>query len=881
MKALLASSALLATAPALAQTVTTGGDVTSNGATVTPGPQTSPWNTSALHVGDTGSGTLYITDGGTTSNTGSVSIGNSAGSIGSVTVDGSGSQLTSTSSLTVGYTGSGTLAITNAGVVSDTDGVVGQLAGSTGTVTIDGVGSKWTNTGTLAVGTSGIGTLEITTGGMVSNTIAYIGTTSNGSAPDVAGRGTGSVVVSGPGSQWNNNGILYLGSYGTGTLAIINGGIVSNTNGVIGRTVGTTGTATVSGVGSQWNNSLELDVGGLGTGTLTISDSGAVSVTSATTIASAAGSIGTLNIGAGALNGVPDPAVAPGTLNTPTVTFGAGTADLVFNHTSSDYEFAPVITGGGATTSAVDVLAGTTVMTGIGSDYFGNTTVYDGAVLAAGAANVFSPNSDYVLQDPGTLDLRGFSQTVGSLTNAGVVNMGTNTAPGTILTVNGNYVGDGGIIIFNTKLGDDNSPTDKMVVNGTTSGQTGVKIVNAGGLGAQTNGNGIEIIEVTNGISASAGTFSLVGPVAAGAYDYGLFQNGTSNTDGNWYLRSTMRREVPVDSSETPSVSIGGLQLMGDSNDRGGGIGYDGYADEFCDDGQPNQLYTKVQRDDTGCHSTALWGRVFGEYGNQGGGSSKADGTPAYDYGIYGIQTGGDLYRSAHDKAGVYFSYGRMDNTVYGFDGSKAGTLGYDAYAFGGYWTHLYGNGWYTDLALQGAWYEDLQTKTNGVESFSTHGTSVTAQGEAGKWIGLGDGWAVIPKAAIVYQTVDLAGGSDGVALISFATTNEIYGRIGARLTKDLATPALPNIHAMQVYGEFNMWDQLGDRNSKTTFSNLQGSNPTTVTSLLGGSWAQLKAGISGQVTKDMSVFVAVDGNIALDHTGYAVGGHAGLKVSF
>ena len=78
------------------------------------------------------------------------------------------------------------------------------------------------------------------------------------------------------------------------------------------------------------------------------------------------GSTGTLNIGAGAGN----PAAAPGTLNAPSVAFGAGTGTINFNHTSADYVFAPAISGGGT----VNVLAGTTILTGA-NFYFGATNV--------------------------------------------------------------------------------------------------------------------------------------------------------------------------------------------------------------------------------------------------------------------------------------------------------------------------------------------------------------------------------------------------------------------------------------------------------------------------------------------------------------------------
>ena len=130
-------------------------------------------------------------------------------------------------------------------------------------------------------------------------------------------------------------------------------------------------------------------------------------------IATNAGAVGTLNIGAGAGS----PAAAPGTLTAPSIAFGAGTGTINFNHTSTDYVFAPAISGGGT----VNVLAGVTTLTAANS-YSGLTNVNAGT-LRAGALNTFSPNSAVMVAGGGTLDLNGFSQAVSGVTNAGLVNM--------------------------------------------------------------------------------------------------------------------------------------------------------------------------------------------------------------------------------------------------------------------------------------------------------------------------------------------------------------------------------------------------------------------------------------------------------------------------
>ena len=344
------------------------------------------------------------------------------------------------------------------------------------------------------------------------------------------------VTLTGPGSTWNNTpvtpGGLNIGSFGTGSLTITNGGTVNNNTAFaanIGQGAGSLGTVRVAGAGSAWSNSSAVNIGNLGTGTLTIAEGGIVTAPSVV-IATNSGSIGTLNIGAGAGN----PAAAPGTLTAPSVAFGAGTGTINFNHTSADYVFAPTISGNGT----VNVFAGTTTLTAANS-YFGATNVNAGT-LRAGAPNTFSPNSSVTVAGGGTLDLNGFSQTVLNLSNAGLVNMGTGTAPGTLLTTT-SYVGTGGTIAMNTFLGTDNSPSDKLIINGgSATGSSFLRITNAGGPGAQTVANGIPVVQAINGGTTAPGAFTLAGEARGGAFDYFLFRGGLGGSSPNdWFLRST------------------------------------------------------------------------------------------------------------------------------------------------------------------------------------------------------------------------------------------------------------------------------------------------------------------------------------------------------
>ncbi|ENI0473447.1 TPA: autotransporter outer membrane beta-barrel domain-containing protein, partial [Yersinia enterocolitica] len=105
---------------------------------------------------------------------------------------------------------------------------------------------------------------------------------------------------------------------------------------------------------------------------------------------------------------------------------------------------------------------------------------------------------------------------------------------GNKLTINGDYHSDGGTLIFYSKLEGDDSETDRMLIEGNTSGDTKVIINNLGGEGAQTD-LGILLIEVKG---QSDGNFKQDGRNVAGAYEYFLRRGSEDNRNKNWYMIS-------------------------------------------------------------------------------------------------------------------------------------------------------------------------------------------------------------------------------------------------------------------------------------------------------------------------------------------------------
>lgn len=128
-----------------------------------------------------------------------------------------------------------------------------------------------------------------------------------------------------------------------------------------------------------------------------------------------------------------------------------------------------------------------------------------------------------------------------TVTNAGLIDL-TDGASGPTdrLTITGKDIGQGGRLALNTFLGNDASPSDRLLIDrGAASGSTAIRILNAGGPGDLTTANGILVVDTLNGGTTVPGTFVLAGPVVAGPYEYSLFRSSVDASKPQaWFLRS-------------------------------------------------------------------------------------------------------------------------------------------------------------------------------------------------------------------------------------------------------------------------------------------------------------------------------------------------------
>jgi len=250
-----------------------------------------------IGVGDSGNGSLSIDDGGLVEGE-ALSVG--YGGVGNVTVTGGGSTLKidGTNGIRIGTYGSGELHVAGGGQVLSTSDNFNTLdiaagSGGNGWVTVDGAGSLIQTFGldnTVQVGRYGTGTLEVTNGGVVSTLQFEVGRSGTGTAT-ISGSGS-KIIASNDGGLFSDPfafeaGFVRIGGHyaSNGTLAIDNGGVLeirpgentdTNSAGMqIADEAGSTGAVSVSGPGSAINISGPdsfIEVGRSGTGSLGVTD---------------------------------------------------------------------------------------------------------------------------------------------------------------------------------------------------------------------------------------------------------------------------------------------------------------------------------------------------------------------------------------------------------------------------------------------------------------------------------------------------------------------------------------------------------------------------------------------------------------------------------
>lgn len=497
------------------------------------------------------------------------------------------------------------------------------------------------------------------------------------------------------------------------------------------------------------------------------------------------------------------------------------------------------------------------------------------------------------------------------------------------LTVN-NYHGDNATIALNTHLHDDDSPTDRLVINGgQADGSTSLKITNTDGSGALTHGNGIKVIDAISGATTATEAFSLLSKVKAGPYEYLLYRSSVDESNEQaWYLRShntvldDVKQDDPPPPPPAPEPNPEPVPEPGDTPvvtppatteaekpqppqapaqpQRTAEVpNYRAETSLYQDIPQLALLYSRMLVDSlherTGEQFASpekitqatespqmSWGRVVFKNGK-----SDFDG-PQSRFTLNAIQLGIDLYRESKDDgssnfAGVLGNIGKINSKVTHTDGENAGRNTLKSWGIGGYWTHFTPAGSYLDAVAQ---YSRLyiESSPTDLNPLKTKGYAVSASLEAGyPWQPDEDIQRFIePQAQLIYSTVRLDNTHDEASGVNFSNADSLTGRISLRFHQtwnhDDAQKGQENRTRTTAWLRPGVVHEFRGE-TKTHFASQDGYIPFVTNSA--GTWGQLNAGVDHQINQSVSFIgsLSVEKSFAGNSTNY--GGIVGVKIKF
>lgn len=487
-----------------------------------------------------------------------------------------------------------------------------------------------------------------------------------------------------------------------------------------------------------------------------------------------------------------------------------------------------------------------------------------------------------------------------TLNGGSVVNFGhADGEPWQTLTINEDFTGNGGKLVFNTVLNDDTSETDKLKVLGNTAGNAFVAVNNIGGTGAQTI-EGIEIIEVAGN---SDGTFEKAGRIVAGAYDYNVVQKGS-----NWYLTSFIPAPPdpedpdpvdpdPVDPIDPDPVDPVDPIIPEPEEPVAPPVTEQQYRPEagsyLANNYAANTLFMTRLHDRLGETQyvdmltgekkvTSLWMRNVGAHTRfkDGSGQLKTQSNS------YVMQLGGDLAQWSSDgldrwhlgaMAGYANSQNRTQSSLTGYH-SRGQVTGYSVGLYGTWYANdADKTGTYVDTWALYNWFDNkVMGQEQAAEKYKSSG--ITASVEAGYSFKLGESernsYWLQPKAQVVWMDVQADSHRE-------ANGTRVKDNTDGNLMTRLGVKAFINGHNAIDDGKSREFQPFVEanwiHNTQTTSVKMDDvSNDMRGTKNIG----ELKVGIEGQITPRLNVWSNVAQQVG--DKGYSdTRGMLGVKYNF
>ncbi|WP_018390128.1 autotransporter outer membrane beta-barrel domain-containing protein, partial [Ancylobacter sp. FA202] len=485
-----------------------------------------------------------------------------------------------------------------------------------------------------------------------------------------------------------------------------------------------------------------------------------------------------------------------------------------------------------------------------------------------------------------------------SLPGATFVNQGTialhngiDDVAGDRLTINGDYVG-GGNLLIDTYLYDAASPTDVLVINGNVAAESTTTIyvnnTNAGqGVYTGTGlGQGIKVVDVSEGGVSPDDAFQLARntvsgqrEVMAGAYSYRLYQDPDNEAPsfaksidtgaGDWYLRAGYTAQATGYATAPSAMQrhfYAGLDTL---NKR---LGEVRQQDQL--EGRNADLAQSVTKapayQPVPAPKFQMWGRG-------GGADLSYDVSGGWDFSqqTWGLQAGGDYtfdYNDWRITAGAFGGYGWSDVDV---DGDWTSWGGSSSLEINGWNAGIYASIRQVGLVPGAGFYTDLVGKVDVLDLDIASTSNVTANTDATVWGGsiemgygfeLANGWVLQPQAQLAYASASQDAYFDSIGTsVSPGDAESLIGRLGLQVQ---STFVMATGQTITPYAIFNINSEfLGD--NKT---NVAG---TVLTSDINGTWYNAGIGFTADLNGSVALFGTGEYNFG-DVEGWA--GQGGIK---
>lgn len=631
---------------------------------------------------------------------------------------------------------------------------------------------------------------------------------------------------------------------------------------------GGTGFVSVFGKNSFWNaKDIILGFGGGNAkGILSVSDNATIKAKSIQADTEGAGWV---------IIGDNNDSTSTGYIDTDSIKLSSENSYLIINQASEGYNIPWDISGKGS------VIFKRGFVNLYGDNSISGYTIINEANIIAQNNNTLSQMSPLFMTQKGTLNLNGFSHTLGPYSSSGTTyfNEKANTA-GTVLTVNGDYHGYGGTMVFNTTLGSDSSTTDFLHITGNADGGTNVKVNNFGGKGAKTV-EGIKIITV-DGAIAKGTEFRQNDRIVAGAYDYRLVQGGQGGNTNSWYLTSHAGGVDPI----VPPVNPGpepilpvdpvipeipeppvfpGINIS--RPEAGSYISNLAASDMFItrmEDRGTEHSYTDIISGEK--KQTSMWLRSEGRHID----SHNDDGQLSTDDNRYVLQIGGDIVGGSFSgddnwRVGIMAGYGnshsstRSDITGYH---SKGNVDGYSMGLYGTWFEYADRRmGAWVDNWLQYAWFRNrVQGEDLSEEKYDSDGLQASV--ETGYTFLLPGSrnvdYIIEPQAQIVWNGVkaDEHIETNG-SVVNSEGVNNLHTRMGIKGAVEVRTGKGADEIMWKPYVAVNWHHNTREYGVKMDDIKLSSSGTKNT--------GEMKLGVDGQLTPQLSIGGVISGQIGAD----------------